>query len=126
MVLSSLEKFKISFHALVMHDFGVKSYIDVHISFNFGIDIDPILLICINWSKVNVQNIVFATFAIIARIAVIARWVNLKMNLKMKFSLSQFFIIFFYLGSLATLTMVVILVNVVISGTLVISVILEF
>ena len=63
-----------------MHDFGIKSYVDVYISFNLGIDIDPILLICINWSKINVQNIVFATIAIIAWIAVIARWVNLKIS----------------------------------------------
>ena len=115
MVLSSLEK-------LFMHDFGVKSYIDVHISFNFGIDIDPILLICINWSKVNVQNIVFATIAVIAWIAVIARWVNLINDL---FNEPIFHYIF-YLGSLATLTMVVIqmiVVNVAILETLVI---LEF
>ena len=60
-----------------MHNFHIKSYVDVNISFNLGIDIDPVLLVCINWSKVDVQNIVFATIAIIAWIvAVIARWVN--------------------------------------------------
>ena len=78
MVLSSLEKLKISFLALFMHYFHIKSYVDVNISFNLGIDIDPVLLVCINWSKVNIQNIVFATIAIIAWVAVIARWVNLN------------------------------------------------
>ena len=79
MVLASLKKFKISFPALFMHYLHMKSYVDVNISFNLGIDIDPVLLVCINWSKIDVQNVVFATIAIIAWIvAVIARWVNLN------------------------------------------------
>jgi len=69
-----------------MHYFAIKSYVDVHISFNLGIDIDPVLLVCINWSKIDVQNVVFATIAIIAWIAVIARWVNLNQIFNEPFS----------------------------------------
>merc|ERR1711962_878038 len=35
--------------------------INIDISFNFSIDVNPVLLICIDWGKVNIHNVVIST-----------------------------------------------------------------
>merc|ERR1719244_2056062 len=35
--------------------------ININIGFNFSVDVNPVLLICIDWSKVNIHNVVIST-----------------------------------------------------------------
>ena len=50
-----------------------ETYVDLDFVFDFSVDIDPVLLVGVDWSKVDVGNIVGLAIAVVARIAIIAR-----------------------------------------------------
>ena len=51
-----------------------KTYVDLDFVFDFSVDVHPVLLVGIDWSKVNVSNIVGLSIAVVTWIAVIA-WI---------------------------------------------------
>ena len=57
-----------------MYDDPDWTYVDLDFVFDFSVDINPVLLVCIDWSKVDVGNIVGLSIAVVAWVAVIA-WI---------------------------------------------------
>jgi len=59
---------------IVMWFLWLLSCVDLDFVFDFSIDVNPVLLVGIDWSKVNVGNIVGLSIAVVTWIAVIA-WI---------------------------------------------------
>lgn len=53
----------------------IVSSINVDIGFYFGVDVDPVLLVLVDGSKVYISNVVVALVAVIAWSTIIAWWV---------------------------------------------------
>ena len=51
----------------------LETYVDFNFVFDFSVDVDPVLLIGVDWSKVDIGNIVCLSIAVVAWIAIIAR-----------------------------------------------------
>jgi len=49
------------------------SCVDFDFVFDFSVDVDPVLLVGVDWSKVDIGNIVCLSIAVVAWIAIIAR-----------------------------------------------------
>jgi len=55
------------------------SCVDLDFVFDFSVDVDPVLLVGVDWSKVDIGNIVCLSIAVVtwiaikARVAIIAR-----------------------------------------------------
>jgi len=58
---------------IVMWFLWLLSFVDLDFVFDFSVDIDPVLLVCVNRSKVYVGNIVGLSIAVVTWIAIIAR-----------------------------------------------------
>ena len=51
----------------------LETYVDLDFVFDFSVDVDPVLLVGVDWSKVDVGNIVCLSIAVVTWIAIIAR-----------------------------------------------------
>ena len=51
----------------------LETYVDFNFVFDFSVDVDPVLLVGVDWSKVDVGNIVGLAIAVVAWIAIRAR-----------------------------------------------------
>jgi len=58
---------------IVMWFLWLLSCVDVDFVFDFSVDVDPVLLVGVDWSKVDVGNIVGLSIAVVTWIAIIAR-----------------------------------------------------
>ena len=51
----------------------LETYVDLNFVFDFSVDVDPVLLVGFDWSKVDIGNIVCVSIAVVTWIAIIAR-----------------------------------------------------
>jgi len=58
---------------IVMWFLWLLSCVDLYFVFDFSVDVDPVLLVGVDWSKVDVGNIVCLSIAVVTWIAIIAR-----------------------------------------------------
>jgi len=58
---------------IVMWFLWLLSCVDLDFVFDFSVDVDPVLLVGVDWSKVDVGNIVCLSIAVVTWIAIIAR-----------------------------------------------------
>lgn len=58
---------------IVMWFLWLLSCVDFNFVFDFSVDVDPVLLVCVDWSKVDVGNIVSLSITVVTWIAIIAR-----------------------------------------------------
>lgn len=49
--------------------------IDIDFIFNISIDIDPVLLVAVNWNKINIHNIVVAAAIVVATVIGVIAWI---------------------------------------------------
>ena len=49
--------------------------IDIDFIFNISIDIDPVLLVAVNWNKINIHNIVVAAAVVVAIVVAVIAWI---------------------------------------------------
>jgi len=59
---------------IVMWFLWLLSCVDLDFVFDFSVDVNPVLLVSVDWSKVDVGNIVGLSIAVVTWVAVIA-WI---------------------------------------------------